>query len=314
VDDQRWGYLAYDVSQLTQTKAPPKIVHWAMATVAGNLEAAMERQETLVRLRSANRAKDDFLANMSHELRTPLNHIIGFNELVLTEQFGELNEIQKEYLNDVFNSSKHLLSLINDILDLSKVESGKVKFEPGQVKIRELLKNSLAMVREKAQKNNIQLILENDHVPEAITADERLLKQVIYNLLGNAIKFTPGNGRICLTARKLVCAVRIGKNPKAPHLFFFVDGAPRNLDADNIRKMTCLEIAVTDTGIGISQDNLTRIFNRFDQVTSGLNRHYQGTGLGLSLAQAFIELHGGRIWAESEGADRGSKFRLVIPI
>jgi signal transduction histidine kinase len=148
---------------------------------------------------NANRAKSDFLANMSHELRTPLNHIIGFTELVIGEYFGDLNNQQKEYLKDVLGSSKHLLSLINDILDLSKVEAGKLVYEPSTVFLREILENSTVMIKEKAIKNNIRLSTDLDGIPDTITADERKLKQIIYNLLSNAVKFTPENGQICLT-------------------------------------------------------------------------------------------------------------------
>ncbi|MGB5984866.1 MAG: ATP-binding protein [Desulfobacterales bacterium] len=314
VGDQLWGHLVYELSPLLQVKGSDKTISGAMRTVAGNLGAAMERRETLVRLKSANRAKDDFLANMSHELRTPLNHIIGFTELILTRQFGELNEIQAEYLGDVRGSSKHLLSLINDILDLSKIEAGKVKFEPDKVTIRQLLESSLFMVKEKALKHQIQLSLAAGNLPEEIIADERLLKQVIYNLLGNAVKFTPEKGKITLEARQMDCYIRSGKRKDDPHRYFFVDDHPPNPDEANIQRQPCLEIAVTDSGIGIPPEKLSHIFNRFDQVDSALNRQFEGTGLGLSLAKSFIELHGGRIWAESKGENQGSKFRFVIPI
>jgi signal transduction histidine kinase len=314
VGDQLWGHLVYELSPLLQVKGSDKTISGAMRTVAGNLGAAMERRETLVRLKSANRAKDDFLANMSHELRTPLNHIIGFTELILTRQFGELNEIQAEYLGDVRGSSKHLLSLINDILDLSKIEAGKVKFEPNKVAIRQLLESSLFMVKEKALKHQIQLTLAAGNLPEEIIADERLLKQVIYNLLGNAVKFTPEKGKITLEARQMDCYIRSGKRKDDPHRYFFVDDHPPSPDEANIQKQPCLEIAVTDSGIGIAPEHLSHVFNRFDQVDSALNRQFEGTGLGLSLAKSFIELHGGRIWAESKGENQGSKFRFVIPI
>ena len=314
VGDQLWGYLVYELSPLLQVKGSSNTIRGAMRTVAGNLGAAMERRETLVRLKSANRAKDDFLANMSHELRTPLNHIIGFTELILTRQFGELNEIQAEYLGDVRGSSKHLLALINDILDLSKIEAGKVKFEPEKVAIRQLLESSLFMVKEKALKHNIQVTLAARQLPEQIIADERLLKQVLYNLLGNAVKFTPQKGKITLEARQMACYVRIGKRKDDPPRYFFVDDQPPNPADETIQKQNCLEIAVTDSGIGIPPEKLSHIFNRFDQVESSLNRQFEGTGLGLALAKSFIELHGGRIWAESRGENQGSKFRLVIPI
>jgi len=145
---------------------------------------------------SANRAKSEFLANMSHELRTPLNHIIGFTELVVDKNFGELNEVQEEYLNDTLKSSKHLLSLINDILDLTKVEARKLELEPSDVDLRTLLENSLTMIQEKALKHGIKLLIDMDGIPETIRADERELNQIMYNLLSNAVKFTPeGEGK-----------------------------------------------------------------------------------------------------------------------
>ena len=144
---------------------------------------------------SANRAKSEFLANMSHELRTPLNHIIGFTELVADKKFGDLNETQEEYLSDALHGSKHLLSLINDILDLSKVEAGKVKLEPTDLNLKMLLENSLIMVTEKATKHNIMLSTHIDDISNTITADERKLKQIMYNLLSNAMKFTSDGGQ-----------------------------------------------------------------------------------------------------------------------
>jgi signal transduction histidine kinase len=251
---------------------------------------------------------------MSHELRTPLNHIIGFTELVLNPQMGELNEIQSEYLGDVVYSSKHLLSLINDILDLSKIEAGKVNFEPSHVKIHQLLENSLYMVREKALKNGIELSLATDNLPEYVIGDERLLKQVIYNLLGNAVKFTPESGAITLNARTMDCYIRTSKRKSDSQPYFFVDEHPADPQDPAIKRQTCLEISVNDNGIGIPEEHLSRIFNRFDQVNSAINRQFQGTGLGLPLARSFIELHGGQIWAESDGENRGSRFRFVIPI
>ena len=148
----------------------------------------------------ANKAKSEFLANMSHELRTPLNHIIGFNELVLSKSFGDLNQIQEEYLNDVHQSSKHLLSLINDILDISKVEAGKLETKLGDVNLKILLENSLTMIKEKAIAHRIQLKLDTDGIPEIITADKRMLKQIMYNLLSNAVKFTSDGGEIRLSS------------------------------------------------------------------------------------------------------------------
>jgi signal transduction histidine kinase len=149
----------------------------------------------------ASKAKSNFLANMSHELRTPLNHIIGFTEIVLDKNFGDLNEVQEEYLNDVHHSSRHLLSLINDILDLSKVGAGKIELEPSNCNLKMVLENSLIMIKEKALKHGIKLVINMDGIPETIRADEHRLKQIMYNLLSNAVKFTPGGGSITLAAK-----------------------------------------------------------------------------------------------------------------
>jgi len=247
---------------------------------------------------SANRAKSVFLANMSHELRTPLNHIIGFTELVLEQHFGHLNEIQSEYLGDVVGSSKHLLSLINDILDLSKVEAGKLELDSAELDIKKLLENSLVMIKEKAMKHRIALEAKIHDVPDTIVADGRKLKQVLYNLLSNSVKFTPDGGSICLEARQ------VKHQPPAEDVDHkAVEGGDKEY----------LEIAVTDTGIGLKPEDLERIFRPFEQADSSITRKFQGTGLGLSLTKKLIELHKGRIWVESRGLGNGATFRFVIP-
>ena len=272
-----------------------------------------ERTEDLLKAKdaaeAASRAKSDFLANMSHELRTPLNHIIGFTELVVDKQCGDLNEVQEDYLNDTLQSSRHLLSLINDILDLSKVEAGKLELEVTQIHLRELLEGSLGMVKEKAMKHRIQLLTDMDGIPEVIQADERKLKQILYNLLSNAVKFTPAGGSVVLSARYL--SFRDGQ-------WFTPDGQPVGLPLDKddlvMKGKGLIDISVQDTGIGIKGEDLDRIFDPFEQVECSASRRYQGTGLGLSLARRLVELHGGRIWAESEGEGKGSKFILLIPV
>jgi signal transduction histidine kinase len=258
---------------------------------------------------SANKAKSDFLANMSHELRTPLNHIIGFTELVLDQNFGDLNDTQSEYLGDVLQSSQHLLSLINDILDLSKVEAGKQELEPTNVDLKELLERSLIMFKEKTLKHGLQLSLDVDHVPDIITADERKLKQVVYNLVANAVKFTPEGGSVILSACHL--SPDNGHWKKSDGTLFHVPVVDD--DQPPLNQKECVAISVKDTGIGIEQEDLKRIFNPFEQVDTSSSRKYQGTGLGLSLCRKLVKLHGGILWAESEGEGKGTTLNFIIP-
>jgi signal transduction histidine kinase len=277
----------------------------SIAACADMLGSAIEKQQTYEemlltkeRAEQASRAKSEFLANMSHELRTPLNHIMGFTDLVLSRSFGELTAEQEEFLKDVLGSSRHLLSLINDVLDLSKVEAGKMQLELSAVPIRELLENSLVMVKEKSLKQAIRLSVELDGLPELVQIDERKLKQVVYNLLSNAVKFTPAGGEVRLGA-KVVEASELLHLPAA---------------GDGNGHASWLSVWVSDTGIGVQEKDLERIFNPFEQVEGSTSRKYQGTGLGLALTRRMVELHGGAIWAESGGAEKGSTFRLAVPL
>ena len=291
-------HVATDITERKQAEKALRSAH-------DDLEKRVEERTTQLedakeQAEAANKAKSDFLANMSHELRTPLNHIIGFTELILDRKFGDLNETQNEYLNDVHVSSNHLLSLINDILDLSKVESGKQELELSDVDIKQVLENSLLMIKEKALSHGITISSHLNGVPERIRADERKLKQIIYNLLSNAVKFTPKGGTIHLSAD-----LNDGSQPSA-------DGESLSHGFDGSQQL--LHISVQDTGIGIKQDDLKRIFKPFAQVERALSRIYQGTGLGLSLSKNLVELHGGKIWAESKGREKGSTFKFIIPI
>lgn len=228
----------------------------------------------------ANRTKSEFLANMSHELRTPLNSIIGFSQVMLDGLTGSMTDDQKEYLNDIVESGRHLLSLINDILDLSKVEAGKMELELSGFSMKDLLEESLVMFKERAAKHHITL--ESDIPADIgdITADERKTKQVIFNLLSNATKFTPDGGRVGIVGR---------------------------------RKDKELQITVWDTGIGIAKKDISKLFESFQQLESALIKKTPGTGLGLSLSKKFVELQGGRIWVESEKG-KGSRFTFTIPL
>ena len=264
---------------------------------------------------AANRAKSDFLAGMSHELRTPLNAIIGFSEVLRDQYFGRLNEKQAEYTTDILDSGKHLLALINDILDLSKIEAGKLELELSRVNIKDLLGNSMIMIKEKAMKHGIGLdILISEELSDLeITADERKLKQITVNLLSNAAKFTLDGGAIEVEANMIAdCGLRIAeleKEGKIPP-----NQSPINNQQSTIEGQSAIEVSVLDTGIGISSEDQEKIFDEFYQVKGGPTDKTPGTGLGLSLTKRLVEMHDGKIWVESEGQGKGSRFGFVLPI
>ena len=250
-----------------------------LGTLAANLNRMNDELDRLYQqLTTASQHKSEFLANMSHELRTPLNAIIGFSEVLTERMFGELNERQEEYLNDILSSGRHLLSLINDILDLSKVEAGQMELELGTFSLPEALDNGLTMIRERAGNHGIALVLDVDPALDVIEADERKVKQIVFNLLSNAVKFTPDGGQVDLSAR-------------------IVDGV--------------LTLAVRDTGIGIAPEDQAQVFEEFRQVGQSTRRQ-EGTGLGLALVRRFVELHGGQVTLESE-VGIGSTFAFTLP-
>jgi len=229
-------------------------------------------------LEVASEHKSHFLANMSHELRTPLNAIIGFSQVLQQRLFGPINEKQEEYLDDILSSGNHLLSLINDVLDLSKVEAGQVELEVASLSLREALERGVVMVREPATKHGVRLSLELEPGVDLVEGDERRLRQVIFNLLSNAVKFTPEGGEVVV--------------------------ATASRDHEVL-------ISVTDTGPGIPPEDHERIFEEFQQTDVGV-RQREGTGLGLALSKRLVELHGGRIWVESEPG-HGSRFVFTLP-
>ncbi len=233
-------------------------------------------------LERADRLKSEFLANMSHELRTPLNAILGFSELLLEQFYGPLNAEQSEYLRSISSSGEHLLALINDILDLSKIEAGRMELDMEPVRVPDLLAGSIAIVREKAHAADLRLSADAGDA-ETINADPRKLKQILFNLLSNAVKFTPAGGAVILTART-------ENRAAGPGVVF----------------------AVTDTGIGISVADQPKLFREFTQVDGSLSRRHEGTGLGLALTKRLVELHGGEITVHSATGE-GSTFTVWLP-
>jgi len=251
----------------------------------GALAANLNRMNDQLRqlygqIEAANRNKSEFLANMSHELRTPLNAIMGFSEALDERYFGELNEKQTEYVKDIHSSGKHLLSLINDILDLSKIEAGRMELEIAEFDLPAALADASALVRERAHRLGISLELEVDPALGTVRADERKFKQIMLNLLSNAVKFTPEGGAVCVRSR--------------------LNGA-------------MVEVGVSDTGSGIAPQDQSAVFEEFRQVGSDSGRKAEGTGLGLPLAKRFIELHGGAIRLES-ALGKGSTFSFTLPV
>ena len=229
-------------------------------------------------LEAASLHKSEFLANMSHELRTPLNAVIGFSQALREQLFGEVNEKQEEYLDDILSSANHLLALINDVLDLSKVEAGQVVLEVAPFSLREALERGVLMVRDRATKEGVQVTLAAAPNVDIVTGDERRIRQVIFNLLSNAVKFTPTGGVVDVSATR-------------------VDGEVR--------------ISVADTGPGIAREDHERIFEEFQQTDAGVEQG-EGTGLGLTLSKRLVQLHGGRIWFDSE-LGNGSTFVFTLP-
>ena len=253
-------------------------------------------------LEEASRAKSDFLANMSHELRTPLNSIIGFSEMLKDGVLGELDEKQRDFVADIFNAGTHLLSLINDILDLAKVEAGMVELEAAAVDLPALLQASTLVVREKALTHRIRLDTRLDPALGTVLADERKLKQIVYNLLANAVKFTPEGGTVTLHACRCARAEVAPDAAMPARLVAPPSGEDREF----------LAITVEDNGVGIAEADLQKLYQPFTQVDSSMARRHAGTGLGLSLVRRLAELHGGTVGVASRPGE-GSRFSVWLP-
>ncbi|MBA4422732.1 MAG: hypothetical protein C0390_06460 [Syntrophus sp. (in: bacteria)] len=310
-------YLIYRAIIVTGIQNPHDTIFRELSESRRDLLAAKQAAE------AANRSKSDFLANMSHELRTPLNAIIGFSEVLEDGLYGDLNDRQKTYAHHIYTSGKHLLSLINDILDLSKVEAGKMEFEVSRFSIRAALDSSVVMVKEKAMKHGLALTVEV--APEAdihIEADERKIKQILFNLLSNAVKFTPDGGSVRVAARLLLPSLSgdilsfpglTGESSRSDEEK--LDSRLRGNDAiERGNENHFVEISVSDTGIGIKEEDLPRLFGEFTQLNhSVLTKEYEGTGLGLALTKRLVELHHGNIWVESEYG-KGSRFIFTLPV
>ncbi len=266
------GRIQQEIYDLLETFASQS----ALALTNAQLYRQLEQQSAALEV--ASQHKSEFLASMSHELRTPLNAIIGFSEVLLERMFGELNERQDDYLRDIWSSGKHLLELLNDILDLSKIEAGQMVLSRSEVVVRDSLEYCLSMVRERALQQRVLLSLDVDPAVGVLDADRLRFRQVVLNLLSNAIKFTPEGGRVDVSA--------------------FIRGRD-------------LVVLVADTGVGVAAEDRDRIFNAFQQGTQP-SRQVEGTGLGLTLSKRILELHGGRIWVESE-AGQGSTFGIALP-
>jgi signal transduction histidine kinase len=250
-----------------------------LGALATNVNRMNDELRRLYReLEEASLHKSEFLANMSHELRTPLNAILGFSQVLRERLFGEINEKQEEYLDDILSSGNHLLSLINDVLDLSKVEAGQLELEVAPFSLRGAIERGVVMVRERATKDGVRVVLAADPEVDVVEGDERRIRQVIFNLLSNAVKFTPAGGAVDVRAAQ-------------------VDGEVR--------------VSVADTGLGIAPEDQKRIFEEFQQTEAGVEQR-EGTGLGLALSKRLVELHGGRIWVDSE-LGKGSTFVFTLP-
>jgi PAS domain S-box-containing protein len=261
-------------------EAQGKIIQAVGRDITERIKAEEEMMQAKIEAETASRSKSDFLATMSHELRTPLNSIIGFSDIILDGLAGNLEDKQEHYLQHISQSGRHLLNLINDILDISKIEAGKMELYPEIVDIRKSVSEIVTMTESLASRKNIAVDIDMPDDMPLISADKSKIKQIMYNILGNAIKFTDNGGNVYI-----------------------------NLSNDDENVI----MSITDTGIGISPEDQNKLFKPFSQIDTSISRRFEGTGLGLALVKELIELHGGRIWVESE-AGKGSTFSFRLPI
>lgn len=280
--NQDVGTAEMHVDDITWQGRPSRLVFLHDVTARKQWEAGLRQAKE--EAEASSRSKSEFLAGMSHELRTPLNAIIGFSEMLEDQYVGPLNEKQAKYINDILKSGKHLLGLIDDILDLSKVEAEKMPFEAGPVNIGGLLADSLRIIAPECGKHDITVDLRTGGLPSdlEIIGDRQKLKQILYNLLSNAVKFTPDGGSVRVSARMI--------------------------------SDSKIEISVADSGIGIAPDIQNKIFSAFYQARSGFSGKSQGTGLGLALTKKMVEIHGGHIRFKSRGTGLGSCFIVTLPL
>src|SRR5258706_8320573 len=272
-----WSAGLLHTAELVRRKAELDILR---ANESLEIEVA-ERKRYEKSLEEASRMKSQFLANMSHELRTPLNAIIGFSEFLMDGKPGDLNDKQKEFQGYVLSSGKHLLQLINDVLDLAKVEAGKMELHPEQFFLSRAIDEVNAVSRPMILQKGLRISVTVDPEVDSVTLDQQKFKQVLYNLLSNGIKFTDEGGSLD------ICVAPVGRCQ--------------------------FELSIRDSGIGIKPEDIARLFQEFEQLDAGVSRRYQGTGLGLALTRKLVELQGGNMSVESEFG-KGSIFRVILPL
>jgi signal transduction histidine kinase len=273
------GQGNFDVSLPVTSRDELGVLTESFNQMAASLRETSRIEAERRTLEIVSQHKSEFLANMSHELRTPLNAVIGFSEVLAERMFGDLNPKQQEYVQDILSSGRHLLALINDILDLSKVEAGRMELELAPFDLRVALENSLLLVRERALRHGLALELDVDDGVSMVVADERRFRQIMLNLLSNAVKFTPDSGQVRVRA---------------------------------VLREGFVEIAVSDTGVGIPKEDQDLIFEEFRQARGESAGKREGTGLGLTLTKRLVEAHGGRLWVTSEPG-QGSTFTFTLP-